>query len=112
MSRFYIGQKVVCVKTATSNEGIDLTIKGNIYVIKNVFCCCGTLSLDLGIPLYAPFKRTMCNGCGANLADGTWLQLSHRFAPLSERSAESESFSETLIKEIETEINEENLILK
>lgn len=81
---FYIGQKVVCVKS--HSQGV--TREGVMYVVNGVKKCaiCGNPQIDVGVPATA--SQWMCGpeaGCGhVSPTHGIWWQGAHRFRPLDE----------------------------
>lgn len=104
MSNFKAGQKVVCV---SSNEAV---VKGKIYNVIEVFVCkCGEVKLKVNAPSVSHlYKGAYCISCGYrhSPADPDYYKAS-RFRPISDIHSE---WTEELVTELETEINQEQLI--
>lgn len=109
MSRFRIGQKVVCVKTHSEN----LVIKGKIYTVLNTNCPCNCNAVDVGIvddSPYGIFKAVKCYQCNSIYSYGKiWWISSKLFAPLQDdgsrlalvATVEQEALEELKLEEIE-----------
>lgn len=111
---FRPNQKVVCIDADPVDGKFPIEIKkGEVYTIETIssFCC---------IPVVVTLKEVVCGPhriinqtcrhCGKETLMDIILYSARRFAPLEDKSAESELFSEDLIKQLEEEINEENLV--
>lgn len=95
---FKIGQRVVCIETHPCAR----FFKGEIHIVKSFGeCACGIKVIELE-GVVAPYGKTRCLTC-ENLVVGSFY-ASRRFAPLSERTAESEAFAESLITQLEKEV--------
>lgn len=99
MNRFYIGQKIVCINHA-HRKGINEPVIGETYTIRS-FPYVDAFPDHLFF-LLVEIKNRICPGDNKE-----YCFYEKGFVPL-----DSVLFSESLIKELETEINEENLILK
>ena len=101
---YKIGQQVVAIK----NHSQLKFKKGDVFtIIGKHQCMCGLLKLnfaELGLP-----GASMCNSCRFVSVKGGFLARS--FAPIDSIQV-SESFSDSLIKELEEELNVEELITK
>lgn len=101
---YKIGQQVVAIK----NHSQMKFKKGDVFTIVDKHqCVCGLLKLSFA-ELTLP-GVSMCNSCRFVSVKGGFLARS--FAPV-ESIGVSESFSDSLIKELEEEINVEILITK
>lgn len=98
---FYIGQKVVCVKTSANKLGMSV-IKGEVYVIKALIKCnCGLWKCDVGVR-HSIQGNSYCGYCGytfAQIGGVGWCNC-NLFAPI-ESQFQSISLSEILEKETE-----------
>lgn len=108
MSRFYIGQKVVSL----TNVEISGRRKGDICKITNFFTCKCATFVSWGAKHSFLNPVAVCHCGKEHPPSNEFFAPSTSFAPLLEASEESQAFAETLVTEIEKEINEENLILK
>lgn len=97
---FYIGQKVVCVKTHSEGR----TVAGRIYTVVGFACCpaCGLPCLDLNIPNSRGRRGTVCL-CGGRVHDSRAVDGASRFRPLLGDEQEQ-------LTAIEEEVKEEELI--
>lgn len=59
MSRFKIGQKVVCVKS--HSEG--LVIKRRVYCVESNVCPCKCNAIDVGVTSYNKHSHSLCSTC-------------------------------------------------
>ena len=100
---FYIGQDVVAIRN--HSEGIFK--KGQEFIVESVSTCmCGRPVIELR-GVVAAGVGTRCNFC-MKVIKGSYF-YAESFAPIILSSIK---FAEELIKDLEIEINEENLILK
>lgn len=100
-NKFYVGQKVVYI------TGSHMP-KNSIHRIKALFLAdCGCLLLDVGTFHNDPPAK-ICADCSKIVSPTPHGGYFHytAFRPLSERSAESEAFSEETIEYLEKEIKE------
>lgn len=113
---FKKGQPIVCIES--SQEGFThRVLKDKTYHFDSYFYCSHCGSKKLTLIEFPPFSnesgqiyKTPCKDCKGMIYSQENIWRIDRFRPLQEKSAESEEFSENLIKELELEINEENLI--
>jgi hypothetical protein len=97
MSRFYIGQRIVCVNDSGQNPLHDGVVAGSEYVAiaLRAGCPCHPVLVDVGIT--SREGCTECDRCGTEF-HGRWFKTS-RFRPIDEL--------ETQIERIEVEAAEE-----
>jgi len=87
MSRFRIGQKVVCIKgggKATFANYPNKVIKGKIYTVKSIKKGCCSTVLDVGIAPYSDSFNMECSCGGTFPCNGVLWCSEIRFAPLQE----------------------------
>lgn len=102
MSRFKIGQKIVCIKT--HSQGV--LKKGKIYAIKKIrkSCCC----FDVDIGIVSTTKYANCGFCKiSRISDDTWWINESLFAPLEEDGS-TFRLTKEVIEELELETIEVN----
>lgn len=101
---FKVGQKVVCI----SNSKKKHLIIDKIYTVTSIdnVCNCGTgINVDYIKHSSSKGKLLKCLFCGENfVCDGFVYFFPYRFRPIDF------SFGEKLAEEIQTEINEEQLV--
>lgn len=100
---WYVGQKIVYI------TGINLP-KNSIHVIRSLtHMRCGCISIDIGLVKNAYYDYLQCDQCKSLTYVNTNIRhfSAASFRPLLDDSIE---YAENLLEEIETEINEENLI--
>lgn len=61
---YYIGQKVVCVKSYGTDPRL---IEGQIYRVLDIWSCCSVINLDVGL---THSVGTHCLRCGKQKLDG------------------------------------------
>lgn len=104
MSRFKVGQKVVCINDIP-NTMLRLPIKkGVIYKVAGIVLspCCGKESLQLEGVFKINNYPTSCSYCCNNYSEkigALKLLASRRFAPIEEYT-DSLSIAESLVKEL------------
>lgn len=60
MSRFKVGQRVVCIKS--HSQGV--VKKGNVYIVSSMdSCCTSVICVDGYEPTIYNVKRTTCKSC-------------------------------------------------
>ena len=74
---WYVGQKVVCVKTHSQNA----VVEGNIYTIAAINKCCKP-RLDVGVRVPFPLRGVQCPRCGGVSSGDIWWMGSSLFRPL------------------------------
>lgn len=81
MSQFYVGQKVVCVKT--HSHGV--TRKGVMYVVNAITTCvCGETLVDVGVIIDGPRPGgTICR-CSHVTYGMVWWQYACNFRPTAD----------------------------
>lgn len=81
MSRFKVGQQVICIKTHTQKA----VIKGKTYTIQGIEQVCECATVDVGINSSSDLKRGKCVVCGVIWnTDGIHHIAEYLFAPLEE----------------------------
>ena len=97
MTKFKVGQKVVCVEAHLDKRNGTAFLKvGKVYTIKNWYKCSGgTFSYDVGIHTYGNFSCA-CGKCDRHLPKGITRHLEKKFAPLEEAEAFAESVEQQL----------------
>lgn len=94
---FYIGQRVVCVKSHSRGR---VTV-GDIYTIEGFACCklCGRLSFDIGLPNAPNELGTRCHKCNVQrcISETRCVISASLFRPLQEQDLSSE----LALKEVE-----------
>lgn len=88
MSRFKIGQKVVCVK----NHSMKAVIKGKIYNILG-YDDCGCNGVDIGLTdpsVVAHIKLYRCYSCNKYSTNTSWFISESLFAPIQEDGSTAE----------------------
>jgi len=104
---FYVGQRVVALRTIKSDKGRIGIVKGQEYVIKALvptFCKCADVwAVDIGYKLDNKLFELRCKMCGKTHVDKmkVWLFSSSNFAPLQQQKFPLMTFSEIKVKEQE-----------
>lgn len=82
---FYIGQRVVALKTSTSKSIRKPFEAGKVYTVRGLNYCC-MWSIDIGARVADHFSKQTCYNCRAKLSDegGVRWCLADLFAPLQE----------------------------
>lgn len=93
---FYIGQKIICIETISSQDGLHKIEKNSIHKIYNIVECCKIIFLDIN---YKDKRRCACPECYKIIYNSS-LAHSESFRPL-------ETFGDKIILEIEEKIKKE-----
>ena len=100
---FYVGQKVVALRTYKVNIGIGIT-KDNTYTVHGFDKCqgCGLKSLDIGLRgSKSDYPYKSCDKCGyGEQSDGICQMDEVFFAPLQDDDAEAEEKVKELLQEV------------
>ena len=88
---FYVGQKVVCVKTHSAG----VTRAGQVFIVRAVMICtCGHVTIDVGSVSYC--SQTLCALCHRTYDSGDrWPEAASRFRPIEDLTT---SLAETEVK--------------
>lgn len=95
---YYIGQKVVCVKSYGTDPRL---IEGQIYRVLDIWSCCSVINLDVGL---THSVGTHCLRCYKERLDGIQWVNSVQFAPLEENKEHNKAL-EQLFKELDLQVN-------
>ncbi len=105
MSRFKIGQKVVCVKTHSQG----LVKKGKNYIVKSNSCPCNCIAIDVGAIVSGTSDLNECYNCKLVYPhDNRQFICESLFAPLKEDGSSLSLTLELDIEEFELETIEYN----
>lgn len=101
---FYVGQKVVCVRSCDSTkwgtgDKVNGVVKGETYTIKAIAPnCCGVgFMVDVGL---IPKYDVLCSKCCKNLGKTLWANPK-LFAPIEKQNFPLMTFKEIVKKEEE-----------
>jgi hypothetical protein len=89
MCKFQPGQRVICIKSHKTDEGLELVKEGETYVVKNVkdisCACTRKYGVDIGVRLNQ--ARHYCTSCNKNafFDDICWI-WEGCFVPIEEET--------------------------
>lgn len=104
-----IGQEIICISDCGIDNNRLPLVKHKKYTIRDIIYESDCVGLFLS-EVVNEYKSCRHKNGVVDFSEPAYL--STRFAPLSERTAESEAFAETLVTELEREINEESELIE